>query len=141
MIYNGLIDKMVCIIRFFTFHFLNYPLQSQKYYYKSQTYMAAVLRMTQLLSHMFSFTLSLCFIHFPFYPPLYVFILKLCSVFDLFFCSVFLSFSLFPFPFSLFLCCPVVVPGLENGRTITCTHNANVLVPILCLLPFVVVIA
>lgn len=98
--------------------------------------MAAVLRMTQLLS----LSPSACaFIHFPFYPYFTFSFWNFVSVFDLFFCLLFFS-----LPISLFPCFSVVLSlflALENGRTITCTHNANVLVPILFLLPFVVVIA
>lgn len=107
-------------------------------------HMAAVLRMTQLLSHIFSFTVSLCFHSFSFLsPPYFFFILKLCFCVWLIFLPLVFSLSLSlssHFPFTLFLCCPVVVPGLGYGRIITCTHNANVLVPILFLLSFVVVI-
>ncbi len=102
MIYNGLIDKNGLYNQIFLHFIFKLSHQSQKYYYKSQTYMAAVLRMTQLLSHMFSFTLSLCFHSFSFLSPLYVFILKLCfCVWLIFLPLVFLSFSLFPFPFFL----------------------------------------
>lgn len=92
--------------------------------------------------------------HILFHPQLmlsfiFLFIPTLFFHFEtLFLCLTYFSASCFSlslslsshFPFTLFLCCPVVVPGLGYGRIITCTHNANVLVPILFLLSFVVVI-